>query len=357
MLGSSVNPLHSVFTGARHATRDAGAKNGGTSLSAPAASGSTRATIDRAVVTSAARLANAVNDGSGSGLPHVKVALRVASPSLHPASGGPSPLVRPSTPPAGPPSAPPAGPPSTPPGQTTTSGPTSGLSLAYASTFAGTSLDTSQWTTCFPWFSTQGAGCTNFGSPQEVEWYLASQDQVSGGALHVVASTQATSGWTRTGSPKTYSYRSGMVTTYRSFDFTYGYVQIVAKLPGGAGTWPALWLLPQTQAWPPEIDIMENWGTANSFRATLHWGTSPNTSQAGQTVTVPVNLTSTYNTYGLLWRPGALTWYFNGAPVYSITGSQVPSQPMYFLANLAIDGPIASTPTFDIRSVQIYDSP
>ena len=229
--------------------------------------------------------------------------------------------------------------------------------MAYASTFSGTSLDTSRWTTCYPWFSTQGAGCTNFGNPQEVEWYLPSQDQVSGDALHLVANAQPTSGWTRTDSTKTYTYRSGMVTTYRSFDFTYGYVQVVAKLPGGAGTWPALWLLPQTQAWPPEIDIMENWGTVSSFRATLHWGTSPNTSQEGQTVTVPVNLTTTYNTYGLLWRPGALTWYFNGAPVYTVTGSQVPSQPMYFLGNLAIDGAAASSSTFAIRSVQIYDTP
>jgi beta-glucanase (GH16 family) len=229
------------------------------------------------------------------------------------------------------------------------------LSPAFDATFAGTSLDTSQWQTCYPWSDT-GSGCTNFGNSQEEEWYLPSQDEVSGGALHLVATALPTPGKAKTGSPKTYPYRSGMVTTYSSFDFTYGYVQVVARLPGGTGTWPALWLLPQSQAWPPEIDMMENWGTSSTIRTTLHWSTPSGPQQAGEQVTSPTSLTTGWHTYGLLWEPGSITWYLDGEPVDSYTGSAVPSQPMYFLANLAIDGPAASSSSFDIQSVQIYDS-
>ncbi|MDA8317259.1 MAG: glycoside hydrolase family 16 protein [Actinomycetota bacterium] len=231
---------------------------------------------------------------------------------------------------------------------------TAGKSLAFASTFHGGSLAAGQWTTCYPWFSTQASGCTNFGNSQEEEWYLPSQDQVSTGILHLVATSSATQGSTRTDSPRTYPYRSGMVTTFASMDFTYGYVQVVAKLPGGTGTWPALWLLPTSEAWPPEIDIMENWGTAASFHATLHWSTGPSDEQVAKVVSTPANLSTTYHTYGLLWEPGSLTWYFDGAPVFAVTGNEVPSQPMYFLANLAIDGPAASGSSFDIQSVKIY---
>ena len=66
------------------------------------------------------------------------------------------------------------------------------------------------------------------------------------------------------------------------------------------------------------------------------------------------DLTSGWHTYGLLWEPGSLTWYLDGQVVYTFTGSEVPSQPMYFLANLAIDGPAAPSSSFDIQSVQIY---
>ena len=62
------------------------------------------------------------------------------------------------------------------------------------------------------------------------------------------------------------------------------------------------------------------------------------------------------------WEPGSITWYVDGHQVFRYTGT-VPSQAMYFLADLAVSGsgetPNASTPTsasFDIASVQIFQS-
>lgn len=50
----------------------------------------------------------------------------------------------------------------------------------------------------------------------------------------------------------------------------YGYYEARVKVPKGRGLWPAFWLNPEDQVWPPEIDIMEivNNGrdtTRNSF--------------------------------------------------------------------------------------------
>ncbi len=230
--------------------------------------------------------------------------------------------------------------------------PATGMSLAFTAGFTGSSLASSVWDTCFASF-VAATGCTNYGNTQETEWYLPTQDQVSGGALHLVATETPTQGTDVNEAPKTYPYASGLVTTFSSFNFTYGYVQVVARIPGGTGTWPALWLLPENGSWPPEIDIMENYGTSTLMEATLHWGAAAG-QEAYRDVTSSSDLTSGWHTYGLLWEPGSLTWYLDGQVVYTFTGSEVPSQPMYFLANLAIEGPAAPSSSFDIQSVQIY---
>ena len=51
---------------------------------------------------------------------------------------------------------------------------------------------------------------------------------------------------------------------------------------------------------------------------------------------------------------GANAEVIDGKVVDTYTGNAVPNQPMYFLANLAIDGPATSGSSFDIQSVQIY---
>lgn len=37
----------------------------------------------------------------------------------------------------------------------------------------------------------------------------------------------------------------------------YGYFECRMKVPGARGLWPAFWLSPQDQKWPPEIDVVE----------------------------------------------------------------------------------------------------
>jgi beta-glucanase (GH16 family) len=236
--------------------------------------------------------------------------------------------------------------------QATTS-PTAGMSLVFNQGFSGTQLNSSVWSTCYEGYN-PAVGCTNYGTG-EIEWYLPSQDQVSGGVLHEVASETPTTGTNEAGATETYPYKSGIVTTFGSFNFTYGYVSVVAELPGGTGTWPTIWLLPENGTWPPEVDIMENYGSTNQIQCTVHWGAA--NTQAYADVTSSTNLTTSYNTYGLLWTPTSLTWYLNGKAVFSYSGVGVPNTPMYLLANLAIDGAAAATSSFNIQSVQVYQTP
>ena len=78
------------------------------------------------------------------------------------------------------------------------------------------------------------------------------------------------SGCLRTGNSTHYinPVTSGKLSTINSFSFTYGRVEVRAKLPKGDWLWPAIWFLPQHSEygrWPAsgEIDIMESRGNVD----------------------------------------------------------------------------------------------
>src|SRR5882724_3289163 len=71
-------------------------------------------------------------------------------------------------------------------------------------------------------------------------------------------------------------YTSARLVTKGKADFTYGKIEIRAKLPAGRGLWPAIWMLGDniaTTGWPDcgEIDIMEHVGfDKDSVFGTIH---------------------------------------------------------------------------------------
>jgi beta-glucanase (GH16 family) len=221
--------------------------------------------------------------------------------------------------------------------------------LVFSASFPGSTLNTATWDTCYPWMSQ--SGCTNFGNANEQEWYLPSQVHVQNGQLALVAKQTATAGYDKYGRPKTYSCRSGMVTTYPGFQFEYGEVQVVARIPSGTGLWPAIWLLPANFAWPPEIDIMEHYGTAATATATLH--TPQGTQQAG-TAYFPQASTG-WHTYTLYWTKSSISVYYDSTLVLSTT-TGIPQQPMYILLDLAnyLGSRGACSGTMYVQSVNVY---
>ena len=143
-----------------------------------------------------------------------------------------------------------------------------------------------------------------------------------------------------------------MVTSKPSFDFTYGLIQITAKLPYGPGLWPALWLAATNDDWPPELDIMEHWYSEPQMKVYDH---TVGTKYLGGPVPTPANLSAGFHTYSLMWTKDRVTWYLDGAEVFTTT-SYVPQQQMYFLANVADDSTAAGacTGTMEIQSVKVY---
>jgi beta-glucanase (GH16 family) len=91
----------------------------------------------------------------------------------------------------------------------------------------------------------------------------------------------------------------------------YGFYEIRAKLPCARGTWPAIWMLPQSGKWPEmgEIDIMEMVGhDANVVHATLHTGLFNHAkgTQRGAQQTIPTACTA-FHRYQMEWRADAIT--------------------------------------------------
>ena len=157
-----------------------------------------------------------------------------------------------------------------------------------------------------------------------------------------------------------YRYMSGMITTQPSFFQTYGYFEIRAKLPAGKGLWPAFWLLPEDQSWPPEIDVLEVLGDNTSkLYTTVHYG-KENTSH-GIDTSVP-DMSAGFHTYAVLWEPDFITWYFDGRQVFRHPTPPDMHKPMFMTANLAVGGnwpgaPAASTrfpATYAIDYVRAY---
>jgi beta-glucanase (GH16 family) len=217
--------------------------------------------------------------------------------------------------------------------------PTGTWHQAFGDEFDGSSLDTAKWGLVYPWGS-----ATNTGN-NESECYVPGALNETGGALVITATKASVS----CGSAGTKAYTSGMIQSHPSFNFTYGYFEMRAKLPGGDAEWPAFWSVPADYSWPPEIDVMEGWGqnhdaagNLDQIRTTYHWSGG----QYGQAVN-GVDFSSQWHVFGADWEPGVITWYLDGKQVMQYTGSTVASGPEYLIANLAIDGNSvdAATPT------------
>lgn len=205
-----------------------------------------------------------------------------------------------------------------------------GWALTFNQGFSGKKLNTKVWSTCY-WWAAPGGGCTNTGnSNQEKEWYQPSQDQVSDSELHLVAKRESTEGTNANGKPEKFSCRSGMVTTSKSFNFEYGFAQLVVRLPYGNGLWPALWLAASNHDWPPEIDLLEHWESQTNAGVYLH----TKVGRQGGRVKLPSNFSKGWHTVTLDWTKTRITWYLDGHQVFTTT-KDIPQQKMFLIMNVA----------------------
>ena len=140
-----------------------------------------------------------------------------------------------------------------------------------------------------------------------------------------------------------YRFTSGVITTQPSFSQTYGYFEMRAKLPGGKGLWPAFWLLPADQSWPPEIDVMESIGDPGHVYMTPH---SKTANLHGFEANIDPHA---FHVFAVSWDRDELIYYIDGEERGRAPTPSDMNKPMYMLANLAVGGnwpgnPDASTP-------------
>ena len=158
------------------------------------------------------------------------------------------------------------------------------------------------------------------------------------------------------------NYTSGRVRTYQKLDFTYGRVDIRAKVPSKAGTWPALWMLGSNYAsldWPKcgEIDILEHAGNRlNQIQSTVHH--PDNYGSGDSNVTHEYNDVSTnFHVYSLVWTEKALTFYVDDKPFHIVGNAcDLPfNWDFNIIVNVAMGGTYGGTvdPNFDFDTMEV----
>ena len=184
----------------------------------------------------------------------------------------------------------------------------------------------------------------------ELEYYTNRRDAsanayVSGGNL-VIEARRETFG--------SCAYTSARLKSVASW--TYGRVVVRAKLPAGAGNWPAIWMMPVDSAyggWPAsgEIDIMEHLGSdPGVLHATLHTAAKNHSlGNNDQTATTKIaTVSSDFHEYRMDWTPAGIWMYVDDIlyfqcanPVF--TGAADPSKwpfdkRFYLILNVALGG-------------------
>lgn len=170
-------------------------------------------------------------------------------------------------------------------------------------------------------------------------------------------------------------YTSASINTLGKAGWKYGRIEISAKLPKGAGMWPALWMMGVNRTevgWPVcgEIDIMEFIGNhPENIHGTIHYkdtAQDKHASSGSKTVRVP---DEKFHLYAIEWNEKQIDIYYDGTKYHTflngLAGSSEANafrKPFYLLINLAMGaqwpGPIddAVLPQrFEVDYVRIYE--
>ena len=189
--------------------------------------------------------------------------------------------------------------------------------LVWSDEFEGTSLDTAKWTVYV------GDGCPQlcgFGN-NEKQFYTDRSENVKIQDGKIVITALADSF-------KTKPFSSAKLITKGKGGWTYGRIEIMARIPSGRGNWPALWMLPESNTyggWPKsgEIDIMEHvgydqgtlWGTIHTQSFNHMKGTEKN--KAIQVA----DISDEFHLYAIEWREDRIDWFLDDVKYHSFVNS------------------------------------
>lgn len=214
--------------------------------------------------------------------------------------------------------------------------PSAGWRLVWAEEFNGTTFDTTKW------------NLVERGTPDWKRYMTPALHQelvqVKKGNLILIGKQLPDS-----------SFVTGGLDSQGKLNFTYGRIDIRAKLESATGAWPALWAVGDlpNRKWPDdgEIDLMEHLNHDDFVYQTFHsrWTyTLNNKKNPPQGGTGVINK-ERYNVYSLVRTPNKITWLVNGKETFSyskldnaeaLASGQWPlDHPYYLILSQQLGGP------------------
>jgi beta-glucanase (GH16 family) len=146
-------------------------------------------------------------------------------------------------------------------------------------------------------------------------------------------------------------YTSASLTTRDKASWTYGRIEVRAKLPSGRGTWPAIWTLgtnSQQVGWPAggEIDIMEFVGfEPGVIHANIHTKAYNHVLKTGKGDKITIaDASEAFHVYAIEWGPDGIDFFVDSQKYFTFrnegTGASVwpYNKDQYLILNLAIGG-------------------
>ena len=179
---------------------------------------------------------------------------------------------------------------------------------------------------------------------KELQYYTKDRlenARVEGGNLVITARKEAYGNATCT---------SASLNTRSTFPFTYGRIEVRAKVPTGRGVWPAIWTLGvDHETWPAcgEIDIMEYVGfDPDRVHATVHTDAFNHVKNTHKGHAHPLpRVADDFHVFAADWTADGITFFVDGVEInrYANDGKGDRATwpfdtPQYLLINLAIGG-------------------
>jgi beta-glucanase (GH16 family) len=154
-------------------------------------------------------------------------------------------------------------------------------------------------------------------------------------------------------------YTSASLTTRGKASWTFGRIEVRAKLPSGRGTWPAIWTLGSNRqgGWPAagEIDIMEFVGfDPGIIHANIHTRKYNHVQKTGKGSQIKIaDASEAFHVYALEWTADRLDFFVDDHKYFTFQneGTGADAWPydrdQYLMLNLAIGGAWGGTKGID----------
>jgi beta-glucanase (GH16 family) len=202
------------------------------------------------------------------------------------------------------------------------------------------------------WIYDVGTGNWGWGNNEDQTYTYRDSDniKVEDGYLKIIALRENFNGK---------EYTSARIKSKTNLSWTYGKIEMRAKLPAGRGTWAAFWMLPRNSTyggWPDsgEIDIMEYVGyDKNMIHGAVHTDRFNGTNNRGDSVRPSFDVETEFHNYSVIWEAGKIEWFVDDVsfavvefdPNLNRNSFQYPvnvdwpfDKPFYIILNLAIGG-------------------